>query len=202
MEESEKPLSKRIGQPDYVNENCWLAMTLGYPPAKRCWYCELKFRHCPFTQYLGMSLVLTLASFGILYLSSGKITRADVFVVFVLVLSYGYFSTISTEKIIEANFAERKIRIALEKTKSSLEDNVAQRTKELREMTQTLEQQVKDRTKELQEKVEESERINRLAVGRELRMIELKEKIKKLEQNLSDEQQKDQKNQRSKIYID
>jgi len=43
-----------------------------------------------------------------------------------------------------------------------------------------LEEQVKERTKELQEKVEELERFHRLAVGRELKMIELKKEIEKL----------------------
>jgi len=43
-----------------------------------------------------------------------------------------------------------------------------------------LERQVAERTKELQGKIEELEKINRLTVGRELKMIELKEEIAKL----------------------
>ncbi|MBI4359458.1 MAG: hypothetical protein HY577_02670 [Candidatus Nealsonbacteria bacterium] len=187
MSEAKKTLSKRIGYPDYVDENCWLATTLGYPPAKRCWYCELRFRHCPFTQYLGVSLALTLISFLVLYLSRNTITRAEVFVVFILVLSYGYFSTRSTEKIIEANFAERKTRIALEEAKASLEGKIGQRTKDLQAMTQSLEEEVQVRTRELQEKVEELEKINKLAVDRELRMVELKEKIKELEKGTGED---------------
>ncbi|WP_346858196.1 PAS domain S-box protein [uncultured Draconibacterium sp.] len=44
-----------------------------------------------------------------------------------------------------------------------------------------LEQKVKERTTELESKMNEVERMNKLFVGRELRMKELKEKIKKLE---------------------
>lgn len=49
-----------------------------------------------------------------------------------------------------------------------------------------LELQVVERTKELQEKIEELEKMNRLAVGRELKMIELKEEIKQLKNQLED----------------
>jgi len=74
----------------------------------------------------------------------------------------------------------KKSKEALEEAKASLEIRVAARTKELRELTESLEEQVKERTKELQEKVEELERFHRLAVGRELKMIELKKEIEKL----------------------
>jgi PAS domain S-box-containing protein len=45
-----------------------------------------------------------------------------------------------------------------------------------------LEQRVRERTAELLEKNEELERMNRLFVGRELRMIELKEKVRELQE--------------------
>ena len=51
---------------------------------------------------------------------------------------------------------------------------------QLKEAKLGLEEQIKDRTKELQEKVEELEKFNKLAVGRELKMIELKKEIDKL----------------------
>lgn len=69
---------------------------------------------------------------------------------------------------------------ALEETKATLEIRVKARTRELEELAVGLEQKVKERTKELQERVEELERIHRLTVGRELKMIELKEEIAKL----------------------
>ena len=52
---------------------------------------------------------------------------------------------------------------------------------ELRKLNEELEQRVKDRTAELEEKNEELQKMNRLFVGRELRMVELKERIKELE---------------------
>jgi len=181
-----KPSSKQIGEPNYINEGCWLANTLGYPPAKRCWYCELRFKECPFTAYLGISLILCIFAFTVFFFFNGEVTRTDIFIVFVMVLAYGYFSTKSTEKVIEGNFAERQAKIALEKTKASLEIKVTERTSELENLTKTLGRKVDIRTTELEEKLEELEKINRLAVGRELRMVELKEKIKELEEKINE----------------
>ena len=45
-----------------------------------------------------------------------------------------------------------------------------------------LEERVKERTTELEEKTAKLERLNKLFVGRELRMKELKERIKELEE--------------------
>lgn len=52
---------------------------------------------------------------------------------------------------------------------------------ELHRLNVELEQRVQDRTAELKEKNAELERMNKLFIGRELRMIELKEKIRRLE---------------------
>jgi len=52
------------------------------------------------------------------------------------------------------------------------------------DLRKNLEQKVEERTKELQEKLAEMERFQRLAVGRELKMVILKEEIKKLEKEL------------------
>ncbi len=72
----------------------------------------------------------------------------------------------------------------LNEAKIVLEIKVKARTKELEELAKGLDEKVKERTKELQEKIEELERFHRLAVGRELKMLELKEEIKKLEEEL------------------
>jgi len=54
----------------------------------------------------------------------------------------------------------------------------------LEESRSILERKVEERTKELQSRVDELERFHRLTVGRELRMIELKKRIKELEEKL------------------
>ena len=75
----------------------------------------------------------------------------------------------------------------LEETKTSLEIRTQARTRELQELAQKLEEQIRERTKELQNKVGELEKFNRLAVGRELKMIELKEEITKLKEQLQNQ---------------
>jgi PAS domain S-box-containing protein len=53
---------------------------------------------------------------------------------------------------------------------------------ESKKFREELERQVTERTKELQKKIEELEKINRLTVGRELKMIELKKEIERLKE--------------------
>jgi methyl-accepting chemotaxis protein len=72
----------------------------------------------------------------------------------------------------------------LEDAKTVLEIKVQARTRELRNLIERQEEIIKERTKELQEKIVELERFNRLAVGRELKMIELKEEIERLKKEL------------------
>lgn len=84
-----------------------------------------------------------------------------------------------------------KMKEALEEEKKVLEIKVRARTRELRELTETLEQQILEKTKELREnqaklqkKLEELEKFHRFAVGRELRILELKKRIRELEEQL------------------
>jgi nitrate/nitrite-specific signal transduction histidine kinase len=68
----------------------------------------------------------------------------------------------------------------IETTKSALEVKVTERTKELKDLSESLDSQVREKTKKLQEKVEELERFNKLVIGRELKMLELKKEIEEL----------------------
>lgn len=73
-----------------------------------------------------------------------------------------------------------RAKVSLEEAKNVLEIKVKARTRELSELNKTLEEKVKGRTAELQERIEELNRFFKLMVGRELRMIELKEEINRL----------------------
>ena len=78
----------------------------------------------------------------------------------------------------------KEFHTALEEAKTVLEIKVAARTRELRELAESLEEKVKEKTKELQEKIKELERFQKIAVGRELKMVELKKEIQRLKKIL------------------
>jgi ABC-type uncharacterized transport system ATPase subunit len=73
----------------------------------------------------------------------------------------------------------------IEEERMTLEIKVSARTKELKELALGLEEKVNIRTKELQEKIDELENFQKLIIGRELKMIELKSEIKKLNEKLA-----------------
>ena len=77
-----------------------------------------------------------------------------------------------------------KTKEALEEVKTILEVKVKARTHELEELAAKREEIVEEKTRELREKVEELERFHRLAVGRELKMMELKAEMEKLKEEL------------------
>ena len=72
----------------------------------------------------------------------------------------------------------------LEEAKTALEIKVKARTKELEELAENLEAQVKERTKQLQKRVSELESFQKLTVGREVKMVELKKETEKLKKEL------------------
>jgi hypothetical protein len=60
----------------------------------------------------------------------------------------------------------------------------------LRDLAESLEEKVRERTRELEEKVLELEKFQKLAIGRELRIIELKEEIERLKKELENKNKK------------
>jgi len=68
----------------------------------------------------------------------------------------------------------------LREARDFLEDKVEERTKELQDLNNNLESKVAERTGELKQRVDELERFYRITVGRELRMVQLKGKVKEL----------------------
>lgn len=81
-------------------------------------------------------------------------------------------------------FKLHNARKEIEDANKILERRVKERTRQLETLASSLEGKVQGRTKELQEKIEQLERFQKLAVGRELRMVELKDEIRALEQQL------------------
>jgi len=88
-----------------------------------------------------------------------------------------------TELIVALNLVVEELKMTKEA------ENEAKKAKEAAQKTKTealtkakteLEKKVKERTRKLQEKVEELEKFQKFAVGRELKMIALKEEIEKL----------------------
>ncbi|MFH1946747.1 MAG: HAMP domain-containing sensor histidine kinase [Candidatus Magasanikbacteria bacterium] len=123
---------KKLGCPEYINKNCWLAKTLNNSPSKRCRSCSSRFSHCLFFQYLVISLALVAFLLAISFLVEGEISKLVIVCIFVLVIVYGYFFNKSTEKIIEANFAQRKATEALEELTEKLEEKVDAQTRDLK----------------------------------------------------------------------
>jgi chromosome segregation ATPase len=80
-----------------------------------------------------------------------------------------------------------KKRSELEEAKTILEIKVRARTKELEELVKSLDEKVKQRTQELEkskeelyERIKELEKFHKITIGRELKMIELKQEIERL----------------------
>jgi HAMP domain-containing protein len=81
----------------------------------------------------------------------------------------------------------KKFHSALEENKAVLEIKVAAKTRELRELARALGKRVEERTRNLQDKMAELERFNKLTIGREMKMVELKKEIKKLKEKLKED---------------
>lgn len=79
--------------------------------------------------------------------------------------------------------AEKTEQVRVEK--ESLEKKVAERTTELNKAKATLEEEVNKQTAELRTSLDEVQKINIVMVDREKRIIELKDKVKELEEELA-----------------
>lgn len=122
----------KLAEGGCLNKNCWLVKSLEYAPYRRCQYCELKFRDCLFLHYQIISLVLIVLFFAISFLVDGRVSELVIIPVFTLAIVYGYFFNKSTDKIIRANFAEKRAKEALRELNNDLEKKVDEQTKEIR----------------------------------------------------------------------
>lgn len=141
-----------IGEEGYLNRNCWMVNNTNRSPYGRCRYCNSRFNNCLFLQYQIMSLVSVSVLLLVSFLLDGKVFTSVVISMVVLVAANGYFFNKSTDNLIKAYFTERKAREASEKL-----------------------------TKILQSQEQDLARFYRLSVGRDLRMAELKQKIREME---------------------
>lgn len=129
-----------IGVIGYLNKNCWLVKNLNHDPYKRCQYCGLKFRNCLFLHYQIISSILIIFFLILFVLIEGKVPILVIISIFTLVIIYGYFFNKSTEKIIKANFEQRKAKEALEELTEKLEERVDEQTKDIREKSKYLQE--------------------------------------------------------------
>jgi C4-dicarboxylate-specific signal transduction histidine kinase len=92
---------------------------------------------------------------------------------------------------LEASEAQRKrAEEELRRHRDHLEELVEERAAELKKMNEQLEAEIATRRQAeeaLAQRVQELETFNRLAVGRELRMIELKRQVNELSEQLGKE---------------
>lgn len=83
----------------------------------------------------------------------------------------------------------RKKEIELQESKNILEIKVRARTRQLREQAESLKEENEKKTKNLKERIEELEKFHRFTVGREMKMVELKKKIKELQKGAGEEKE-------------
>jgi len=142
--------------------------------------------------YVFFLSILLLLDFAFTQQSSLRLLKGIVIITFLL---FGYLLIKSTlgeirekERFKKLNQKlEEKVKERtrqLEEAKTVLEIKVRARTRQLEEEKLLLEKKVKERTRELQKRVDQLEKFYRITVGRELKMRELKRKIKELEKKL------------------
>ncbi|MDI6603078.1 MAG: hypothetical protein QME57_03110, partial [Patescibacteria group bacterium] len=116
-----------------------------------------------FLHYQIISLILILFILALSFLIGRKNSELLIISVFTLVIVYGYFFNKSTDKIIQANFAQRKANEALEKLNKRLKEKVDEQTKEIREAYEKVEKAYEIEKKAYQQEKENRQKSEKLA---------------------------------------
>lgn len=101
-------------------------------------------------------------------------------ILFLLFSLIGYLLIKTTYQDIKRKEKAEQLSKELEELTQNLEKRVKERTEELEKSYKEL----KERTKEVEKRKEELEKFHKVTVGRELEMVNLKKKIKELEEKL------------------
>lgn len=125
----------------------------------------------PFVDVLGTGINLS-GNFSVFMINLVPSTLLMV----LLFIIISFFSD-KLHEIIKELFQKEK---ELSEAKGVLEIRVKARTQELEREKISLEQKVRERTVELQNKINELEKFQKISVGRELKMIELKKEVDRL----------------------
>jgi hypothetical protein len=130
--------------------------------------------------------ILSLFSYALLFFNYRSVGNFNpIWDVVIIALGFLIASFI-TKNLRDYFFKLLEAQDEADEARLSLEIKIGARTRELKELAESLEEKVKTRTGELQEKINELEKFNKLTVGRELRMIELKEELRKLKEKLKE----------------
>lgn len=126
--------------------------------------------------------IIILAYFYLFYNYPIKTTLIP-FIDIPFILANIFVISFSAKNLQDHLFSLLNAQEEIEAAKGVLEIKVEARTRELKELSENLEKQVQERTVSLQEKIKDLERFNRLTIGRELKMVELKKELKKRERS-------------------
>ncbi|MFA6376730.1 MAG: hypothetical protein WCX69_05000, partial [Candidatus Paceibacterota bacterium] len=139
-----------------------------------------------FVGLMGASLAVMPFFMDFLWQQAMLIVLFVMFCIFGYLLIKGTIKEYQEKEILEQKVAKRTkeleaAKLNLEEANSTLEIRVQARTRELKELNRTLEQKVIARTNDLETKIKDLEAFQRITVSRELKMIELKQEIERLQ---------------------